>query len=234
MKSSLAILAVALLVLSPVVFTDMNADAADSEKCRFCSEDLYHCIGTAVSSDMVQKNIWVYPLGEDASMQAYIADPQNAPRPAEGLKEVVEGEKYDIYSFYSPEWPFEYTSMEKVLGKYSMEFHVQEKTVEKMTVTKVKDSYRDFPTFVLEYHGDETVLSQYYSVGDTATLNHYRDGGFYEMFTTYSSDDLFVEAYYQITVKEFNGSPYLYIGLSIGITAAIALLIFWCGRKPKL
>ncbi len=233
MKKSMAILAVAVLMLTPVIFADMDADAADVQKCRFCQEDLYHCEGTAILDAKLEENIWVYPLGEDSSMKAYIADPQNAPRPSKGLKDVVEGEKYDIYCFDSPK-QFDCSSLKKVLGKYSVHLTVQDRTVEKFTVTSLKDSYQDFPVYVLEYHGSETTLSQYYAVGNTATLNHYKDDGHYELYTNYSSMDLFVEAEYEISVKEFNGSPYLYIGLCIGITAAIALLIFWCGRKPKL
>ena len=233
MRKSMTILAVAVLMLTPMIFADADADASDAEKCRFCDKDLYHCVGTAVASDVVKNNLWVYPLGEDASMKAYIADPQNAPRPDKGLKEVVEGEEYEVYCFIEPGWPFEYPSLQKVLGAYSYEFSVKEKTVEKLTVTKLKDSSTEFSAYILEYHGDQT-LTQYCSVGITVTLNHYRDGGYYEMRSNYYSEDLFVEAEYEISVKEFTGSPYLYIGLCIGITAAIALLIFWCGRKPKL
>ena len=233
MKKSMAILAVAVMMLTPVILADMDMDAANVQKCRFSQEDLYHCEGTALYNDMVKEGIWVYPIGKDSKMKAYIADPQNAPRPDKGVSEIIEGETYDIYCFSGPE-QFEYTSLQKVLEKYSKEFFVQDRTVEKLTVTSLKDSYGDFPVFVVEYHGGDAKLSQYYSVGSTASLNHYKDGGHYELSTNRVSMDLFVEAEYEISVKEFTGSPYLYIGLCIGITAAIALLIFWCGRKPKL
>ncbi|MBO7352394.1 MAG: hypothetical protein J6U12_05740 [Candidatus Methanomethylophilaceae archaeon] len=231
MRKFIAVVAVLLLIGLPFIAIDVDADDPEVQKVRWCSDTLYHFTGIAVDDWSISGKLWVYPEGEDSPMLKYIADPQNNDI-VDGVKDVKKDEVYEVYYYGEEPWDFIHEGSEVALEPYSYKIFVKPQTVVKLKIDSLKAGTIEYNTYDVYYKPGDTT-SVYGFVGVWCTLNYVDDSGYYELERIYGLAP-YIDAEVQIVVKEFHGSPYLYIGLCIGITAMVALLIALCGRKPKL
>jgi len=237
MRRAFAVLAVLILAVVPISIAESDGSDPEIQKIRWSENTLYHFVGTARHSGELngwlydEMGLFVYPLGQDSSMEAYITNPQKN-TPERGLNRIVEGVQYDVYSTSTDLWDFNYSGYDVVKSKYEYTIHVREKTVDNLNVVKLKVGGKDTDYYRLVYNGTEKT-TKYADTGVWYTLNHQEDSGYYSLFC-YDSTGVYIEAEIQLVVKEFQGSPYLYIGLCIVITALVAISIAICGRKPNL
>lgn len=230
MKKIVAVLAVLLLVGLPCIAVESDADDPEVQKVKWCKDDLYHFTGIAIEDRKITEMIWIYPIGEDSQMRKYIADPQNNSI-VDGVKSVKAGDSYEVY-YYNEPMDFIHEEPEIVLKAYDYRIHVKEQSVIKLKIDSLKAGQYDYSSYEVIYKpiGNPSIFG---IVGIWTTLNYVDDKGYYSLEEGYGRAP-YMEAEIQMVVKEFHGSPYLYIGLCIGITALVALLIAVCGRKPKL
>ncbi len=237
MNKIITLFAVLVMMIAPVTILADDTDAAEKQTIRWSQNTLYHISGTALSDEDYteeDQGIWIYEKGGDASMKAYIADPQNN-TPGPGIKNVTSGEEYEVY-YTSLKYrsDFKYDSVETVKGPYDYAIVVQEKTAIRMKVLEIRDGNRIVESYQTTYYSETDERYEYHYIDDVVLLNHFDDDGFYILDISSYSPNLYVEADIELNVKEFTGSPYLYIGLCIAITALIGFLIAYCGRKPTL
>ncbi|MBR4203275.1 MAG: hypothetical protein IKQ93_06855 [Candidatus Methanomethylophilaceae archaeon] len=231
MKKIIAVLAVFLLVGLPCIAVESDADNPEVQKVKWCKDTLYHFTGTALEDWTVTGMIWIYPEGEDSQMKKYIADPQNNDI-VDGITDVKEGVTYEVYYYEDEPWDFVHEGSEIALEPYIYKIFVKQQSVVKLKIDSIKAGKFEYTSYdvIYEPKGSPSV---YGYIGIWSTLNYVDDHGYYVLDRNYGFAP-YAEAEIQIVVKEFHGSPYLYIGLCIGITALVALLIAVCGRKPKL
>jgi len=236
MKKMVALMAVVLIMITPITVMAVDAEDPETMTIRWSDRTLFHFTGIAnadytFSSD---EQIWIYKEGEDSRMKTYIADPQHSAAPYSDVLKVQEGEVYEVYCLNLPSIRdvFEHENEETALSSYSFNMYVADKTVDKVKVNSIitYDGGKE-ASYNITYEPDGN--TRYYLVGEVVTLNHVDDKGYYSFSGSYSYS-LYSEAEIQLTVKEITGSPYLYITLCVVITALVALLIAICGRKPKL
>jgi hypothetical protein len=233
MKKLFPIIAVMILVVTPIIVAEADADDS-TQTVRWSRYDLYHATATAIESASLKDNnsLWVFQKGQDSAMKAYINNPQTAAVPV-GLNEVTYDQEYDIYYLETAyvSYLFSYESEDKVLSDFDYPLVVKERTSVKLKVLTI--SANGSPVNYYDLHYMPSGSSTYHRLGEVVNLNYVDDTGYYAM-KCYYNDSLFVEAQIQLSVKEINGSPTLYITLCVAITALVALTIAYCGRKPKL
>jgi len=115
---------------------------------------------------------------------------------------------------------------------------VEPNSVKKLTVNAMASSTKNgivtVPAYnlVLVYEDGHTESSIHLAI-DTANLN-YKEGTHYEInASSFVQYGLIYVMDYEIVSKTFTGSPYLYIGICVVVTALVALTVAVCGRRPK-
>ena len=237
MKRTLFALFVVSLLLLTVVPNGSDADTTD-EKFRVSTASLYRLTCEATSDYQLEKTagVFVYNEGEDDSMLAYINSINHMSTPEKGLTTVERGHRYTVYSTnYNVGWPFDVISRTTALSSYTHGIWVSEGTAITMTVKSI-----------ISYSGTEEeryYCDVYTDSGDYSRRIYYVDEAVRLSYNEYGSQRIGVpmygsELYYEFTAemqyKEFAGSPYLYVGLTVAVVVLIGAMIAICGRKPKL
>lgn len=236
-------IAIALLILSVLAISSIPLGAADADTgndtttVRWNPQDLYHATAVAVVSGPTADYEWVYPVGGDGSMRSFIGDIHSTP--LTGLKQIEAGKEYEVYYFVrSGNFDIEKDTVE--LPKSEYKITVDEATVKLLTVKGLqyynKSGTVDAVMYLLQERGS-IYRDSIHALGFLAKLN-YDAGCYYTIAPSTTSAQaasncLYYEATVEIGVKEFHGSPYLYIGLSTAIVILVGLTVFICGRRPK-
>ncbi len=234
----IAISLLAILMMSGFMALASESDGSDdSETYWWTDEDLYHSTAKCLASAPTSPYEWVYPIGEDESMKKFLADPLKNPVPARGLTSVQMGVTYEVY-YLQKSNTFDIEQEEIVMKKTPLNITVEPNSVKKMTVNSMicssKSGIVSVPAYnLLLVYSDGHYDSTIHIVTDTANLN-YKEGTHYEISAfQYSQAGLIYVMDCNIATKTFTGSPYLYIGICVVVTALVALTVAVCGRRPK-
>ena len=236
MRKTIIALTILSIMLLSVSMAAVDSDGDGASQYRWTDRTLYHATCVAKTSASTEDTEWVYPIGMDGSMKEYIENPKTAKQPDQGLSHVVAGQTYEVY-FFDSSGTFDMTKRDVVLESDPIKLYVEPQSVGKLTVNSftmfTKTNAVSMPAYLLREMSESWGGSpSLHFIGDVANLN-YREGTYYTIDMQGSMTALFYEMDADVVIKTFTGSPYLYIGICIVITALIAVTIAVCGRRPK-
>jgi hypothetical protein len=236
-KAILAVLALSVLLLAAV---PAGYDAEDqSFHVRQSNNDLYYAKCTASFNSKVTEGLYVYEVGQDSSMRAYINGTDHMATPERGLSSVIEGHTYEVYA--TQEWKIkevsEYANPKTVLRSYYAPLTVSENQLLLLTVKSIVSNLgttaKNYDVLFISPSG---ISEKSYAVDETARIGYEKGTLSYLSVYRYVQQEnvLYFDVVGEIGYKSYAGSPMLYVVLCVIVVALVAATIAFCGRKPKL